>query len=220
MSVAVLFGSRQDVFSRFQLSSLIIVNTEWVPVLVSSSILAQSLADPPLSLAAASSAALHRVHYFELVLALLERYGHLAGALQCARAALQELAAAYPAAPPPSDAASDLDPDGDLVLSGSELALSSSQAREVHAALLWGHVFDLALRLRRYGEAYAAVVSNPDAGSAGENLRRLVTVLCEAGDVDVLCGQQLAYGGKLEAVHHELRRKVGEDRLFRFLCCL
>ncbi|GAQ80729.1 nucleoporin [Klebsormidium nitens] len=156
----------------------------------------------------ASSSALHRVHYFELVLALLERYGHLAGALQCARAALQELAAAYPPAPPPSDAASDADPDGDLMLSGSELALSSSQAREVHAALLWGHVFDLALRLRRYGEAYAAIVSNPDAGSAGENLRRLVTVLCEAGDVDVLCGQQLAYGGKLEAVHHELLRKA------------
>jgi hypothetical protein len=146
------------------------------------------------------------VQYLELVLALLERYGHREGALQCARAALQELDAAYPTPSSPDQLYPE--PDGDMELPGSELAISTSQAREVHESLLWGHVFDLALQLGRYGEAYAATVSNPDAGSGGENLRRLVTVLCEAGAVEVLCGQQLPYAGNLEAVHHELLRRV------------
>jgi hypothetical protein len=150
------------------------------------------------------------VQYLELVLALLERYGHREGALQCARAALQELDAAYPS--PSSTDQLCQETDGDMELSGSELALSTSQAREVHESLLWGHVFNLALQLGRYSEAYAATVSNPDAGSGGENLRRLVTVLCEAGAVEVLCGQQLPYAGNLEAVHHELLRRVRKPK--------
>lgn len=159
---------------------------------------------------AASSAALQRVQYLELVLALLERYGNREGALQCARAAIQELDAAYPH-PSSTDQLSQ-EPDSTMELSGSELALSTSQAREVHESLLWGHVFDLTLQLGRYDEAYAATVSNPDAGSGGENLRRLVTVLCEAGAVEVLCGQQLPYAGNLAAVHHELLRRVSSPK--------
>lgn len=51
---------------------------------------------------------------------------------------------------------------------------------------LWANVFKFTLDMKQYGDAYCAIISNPDEDSKYICLRRFVIVLCELGEAKVI----------------------------------
>eukprot|EP00955_Chlamydomonas_euryale_P041312 351955-Chlamydomonas_euryale.AAC.3 len=113
---------------------------------------------PPAPAAAPARHALLQLRFFDAVMLLLERERAPDGATLFARAALQQLDAAYPA---PGDAAQ----------------RASLRGR------LWANVFSYSVDTEEWGAAYAAVLANPLPNTALDSLRRLVHELCARGQV-------------------------------------
>ena len=107
-----------------------------------------------------------RLEYYETLMLFFERLGCSAGAMECAHAALREVA---------SEEARIT-----AVVSGPENANRRESNRR--AARLWANLLQYALDLGLWGAAYAAVLSVPGAEAQTAALRRLVSALCEPGD--------------------------------------
>ncbi|KAG1678292.1 hypothetical protein FOA52_013913 [Chlamydomonas sp. UWO 241] len=117
--------------------------------------------------AAGAREALLQLRFYEAIMMLLERERAPEGALTFARAALQQLPAAYPA---PGDAA----------------------ARAALEGRLWANVFSYSVELGAWDSAYAAVLANPLPETSLDCLRRLVHELCERGQLLSLVGLPLS----------------------------
>ncbi len=130
---------------------------------------------------------------YEAAMQVFEREGALSGALTFAQAALhllqqQQQDADADAADAPRAGEMEVEAlDGSAAEPGDAAALAAAAEGR-----LWSNVFAYSCGLRRWGDAYAALVSNPDAQQALECLRRLVHELCEAGELGALCALPLA----------------------------
>ena len=79
-------------------------------------------------------------------------------------------------------------------------------------AKLYNENFRHNLKLHEYEAAYASVVGNPDPQIRLNCLRLLVGSMCEAGDLDGLCGR-FAFGVLQEEVELELCNKIRTTRI-------
>ncbi|XP_072978371.1 nuclear pore complex protein NUP160 isoform X2 [Typha angustifolia] len=127
------------------------------------------------------SAAVWKLHYYQWAMQIFEQYGMSEGACQFALAALEQV-----------DVVAGLDDD--------EHPEPSSTTR----GRLWANVFKFTLDLKRYQDAYCAIISNPDEDSKYVCLRRFVIVLCELGATKVLCDGEIPFVGLVEKVEQEL----------------
>lgn len=105
------------------------------------------------------SVAVWRVHYYQWAMHLFEQHSISEGACRFAFAALEQV-------------------DG---IAEDEFSEPVSTVR----GRLWANVFKCSLDLKRYGDAYSAIISNPDQDSKFICLRRFVIVLCEIGATKV-----------------------------------
>ncbi|XP_024542730.1 nuclear pore complex protein NUP160 [Selaginella moellendorffii] len=131
------------------------------------------------SLLPESTAAAWKLQYFEWVMQIFEQHNLSEGASQFALAALDQVDQA-----------------------GSDRNTIGTKGR------LWANVFKFSMDLELYGEAYTAIVSNPDEEVKLTCLRRFVVVLCERKATQILCGGDLPYAGLLDTVEQELAWKA------------
>lgn len=92
---------------------------------------------------------------------IFEQYGMSEGACEFALAALEQI---------------------DEVLQSNENELPE---HDTIRGRLWSNVFKFNLDMKRYQDAYCAIISNPDEESKYICLRRFVIVLCENGAAKV-----------------------------------
>lgn len=111
-------------------------------------------------MAGQGAAAAWRLHYYEWVMQIFEQYKLSEGACQFAHAALEQVDEAFGI----SDNSGDTNP----------ITLKASIKGR-----LWANVFKFSLDLQLYGDAYCAIISNPDEESKHICLRRFIVVLCE-----------------------------------------
>ena len=135
-----------------------------------------------------------RLEYYETLMLFFERLGCSAGAMECAHAALREVA---------SEEARIT-----AVVSDPENANRRDSNRR--AARLWANLLQYALDLGRWGAAYAAVLSVPGAEAQTAALRRLVSALCEPGDArgGAAALISLPYGDRLPTVTRALEARA------------
>lgn len=108
-----------------------------------------------------------KLHYYQWAMQIFEQYNMNEGACQFALAALEQV---------------------DEVLR-LEDGSSNDNVPETATAIrgrLWANVFKFTLDLNCYGDAYCAIISNPDEDSKCICLRRFLIVLCERGATKVL----------------------------------
>ncbi|CAM6109251.1 unnamed protein product [Calypogeia fissa] len=128
-----------------------------------------------------------RLQYFEWVMQLFDQYNLSEGACQFAHAALEQV----------DDAV------GAFIVENGE-----NDSHVTIKGRLWANVFKFSLDLELYGNAYCAIISNPDEQSKDICLRRLIIVLCDHKASQALCGNELPYGGLLSRVEEELVTKA------------
>lgn len=89
---------------------------------------------------------------------------------------------------------------------------------------LWANVFKFSLDLDLYGDAYCAIISNPDEESKFICLRRFIVVLCERKVTQVLCAQEFPYAGLLEKLIRSycgrLRIQISVRSQVPISCCM
>lgn len=108
----------------------------------------------------ASAAAAWKLHYFEWIMQIFERYSLNEGARRFAHAALEQVNEA-------------------MANYGEASTADSVKGR------LWANVFKFSLDLELYEDAYCAIISNPDGESQHTCLRRFIVVLCEKKAAEV-----------------------------------
>ncbi|XP_078175498.1 SUPPRESSOR OF AUXIN RESISTANCE1 [Carex rostrata] len=128
------------------------------------------------------SVAVWRVHYYQWAMHLFEQHSISEGACRFALAALEQV-------------------DG---MAEDEFSEPVSTVR----GRLWANVFKCSLDLKRYGDAYSAIISNPDQDSKFICLRRFVIVLCEIGATKILCDGEIPFVGLVDRVEKELFSKA------------
>ncbi|KAL3676747.1 hypothetical protein R1sor_026695 [Riccia sorocarpa] len=141
------------------------------------------------------AAAAWRLQYFEWVMQLFDQYNLSEGACQFAHAALEQV---------------------DEAVGLSVVEDSGSGSSMVGAAIkgrLWANVFKFSLDLELYGNAYCAIMSNPDEESKDVCLRRFIVVLCDHKVSQTLCGNELPYGVLFSRVEEELILKAQNSEL-------
>ncbi|KAL2608671.1 hypothetical protein R1flu_027244 [Riccia fluitans] len=141
------------------------------------------------------AAAAWRLQYFEWVMQLFDQYNLSEGACQFAHAALEQVDEAVRVS----------------VVENSESG--SSTVGAVIKGRLWANVFKFSLDLELYGNAYCAVISNPDEESKDICLRRFIIVLCDRKVSQTLCGNELPYGVLFSRVEEELVLKAQNSEL-------
>lgn len=140
--------------------------------------------------------ALWRFHYFQWAMQIFDQYAMSEGACQFARAALEQV-------------------DEILVLKVENIGDDFfSEPVSTIRGQLWANVFKFALDLKNYGDAYCAIISNPDDDSKYICLRRFIIVLCEHGATKVLCDGKLPFVGMTEKVEQELFWKAERSDIF------
>ncbi|XP_008801415.2 nuclear pore complex protein NUP160 [Phoenix dactylifera] len=132
------------------------------------------------------SIAVWRLHYYQWAMQIFEQYGVNEGACQFALAALEQVDVVLNLSDGNND--DDLLPEPATTIRGR----------------LWANVFKFTLDMKQYGDAYCAIISNPDEDSKYICLRRFVIVLCELGEAKVLCDGKLPFVGFAEKVEQEL----------------
>ncbi|KAJ1698216.1 hypothetical protein LUZ63_006728 [Rhynchospora breviuscula] len=128
------------------------------------------------------SVAVWRVHYYQWAMHLFEQYSISEGACRFALAALEQVDA----------------------IAEDEFSEPMSTVR----GRLWANVFKCSLDLKRYGDAYSAIISNPDQDNKFICLRRFVIVLCEIGATKILCDGEIPFVGLVNRVEKELFSKA------------
>jgi nuclear pore complex protein Nup160 len=108
------------------------------------------------------AAAAWRLHYYEWVMQIFEQYNLSEGACQFAHAALEQVDEAT----------------RNQALDNSENPSPTTLVAAIKGRL-WANVFKFSLDLDLYGDAYCAIISNPDEESKFICLRRFIFVLCE-----------------------------------------
>lgn len=141
------------------------------------------------------SLAIWRLHYYQWAMQIFEQYGMSEGACQFALAALEQV----------DDVLHPESGDND-----EDLPEAASTIR----GRLWANVFKFSLDLKHYGDAYCAIISNPDEDSKSICLRRFVIVLCELGATKILCDGNLPFVGLTEKVEQELVWKAERSEVF------
>lgn len=137
------------------------------------------------------AAAAWRLYYYEWVMQIFEQYNLSEGACQFAHAALEQVDEAT----------------RNQALDNSENPSPTTLVAAIKGRL-WANVFKFSLDLDLYGDAYCAIISNPDEESKFICLRRFIVVLCERKVTQVLCAQEFPYAGLLEKVDQELLWKA------------
>jgi len=143
-----------------------------------------------------TSLATRHLAYLEAVMRLFERRGAVRGARSLARAAVRQ---------------------ADSALSDTPGLLLETVGR------LWVSIFSFSVELQEWDEAYCAVVTNPVKPRSLECLRRLVTVLAEHREYEVLCSFPMSEDGMLESTENALESKAesaavsAEAPLYRLL---
>uniref|UniRef100_A0A7N0ZY83 Uncharacterized protein n=1 Tax=Kalanchoe fedtschenkoi TaxID=63787 RepID=A0A7N0ZY83_KALFE len=117
-----------------------------------------------------------KLQYYQWAMQIFEQYNISEGAMQFARAALEQV-----------DEAPDQD---DLIDNESATTIKGR---------LWANIFKFTLDLNQYFDAYCAIITNPDPESKYICLRRFLIVLYERGSLKILCDGQLPFIGLLEA---------------------
>lgn len=109
---------------------------------------------------------------------IFEQYKLSEGACQFAHAALEQVDEAV----------------GVSIIDSSEDTNPSTLSAAIKGRL-WANVFKFSLDLDLYGDAYCAIISNPDAESKHICLRRFIVVLCErrATQVITLCHNSIGF---------------------------
>ncbi|KAJ4792289.1 Nuclear pore complex protein NUP160 [Rhynchospora pubera] len=128
------------------------------------------------------SVAVWRVHYYQWAMHLFEQYSISEGACRFALAALEQVD----------------------TIAEDEFSEPMSTVR----GRLWANVFKCSLDLKRYGDAYSAIISNPDQDNKFICLRRFVIVLCEIGATKILCDGEIPFVGLVNRVEKELFSKA------------
>ncbi|PSS21659.1 Nuclear pore complex protein [Actinidia chinensis var. chinensis] len=139
------------------------------------------------------SAAAWKLHYYQWAMHIFEQYNLSEGACQFALAALEQVDEA-------------LGP-GDDTTKGDTLNESATTIK----GRLWANVFKFTLDLKKYNDAYCAIISNPDEESKYICLRRFIIVLYEHGSFKILCDGQIPFIGLAEKVERELVWKAGRS---------
>ncbi|CAM0946979.1 unnamed protein product [Alopecurus aequalis] len=140
------------------------------------------------------SISLWRLHYYEWAMQVFEQNSMSEGACQFALAALEQV-----------DSIVDLDNESEVE--------GLPETAEMIKGRLWANVFKYSLDLKNFRDAYCAIVSNPDDDSKYVCLRRFIIVLCELGEIKVICNGEIPFTGLVEKVEQELFWKAERSDL-------
>lgn len=140
------------------------------------------------------SISLWRLHYYEWAMQIFEQHSMSEGACQFALAALEQV-------------------DSIFYLNNGSDAEDLPETAAMIKGRLWANVFKYSLDLKKFHDAYCAIISNTDEDSKYVCLRRFIIVLCELGETKVICSGEIPFTGLVEKVEQELFWKAERSDL-------